>query len=81
MIRSGRARVTVLVLGLAATGAAACESSPRSLPRRNASAGEGQAEADLIRATERERLRALVEANVVPARQLHADGASVLEEA
>ena len=32
-----------------------------------------QAEADLIRATERERLRALVEANMEVARQLHAD--------
>jgi hypothetical protein len=74
MIRSSRAwvAVLVLVLALAATGAAACESSSRSLPR-NAGAGEGPAEADLIRATERERLRALVEANLVRARQLHAD--------
>lgn len=32
-----------------------------------------QVEADLIRATERERLRALVEANMEVARQLHAD--------
>ncbi len=32
-----------------------------------------QAEADLIRATEHERLRALVEANMEVARQLHAD--------
>ena len=30
-------------------------------------------EADLIRATERERIRALVEANMEVARQLHAD--------
>lgn len=72
MIRSGRARAAALVLALAVTGAA-CESSSRSLPRRSAGAAEGQAEADLIRATERERLRALVEANLVRARQLHAD--------
>jgi len=73
MISSGRARAAVLALTLAATGAAACESSSRSLPRRSAGAAEGQAEADLIRATERERLRALVEADVARARQLHAD--------
>ena len=73
MISSGRARAAVLVVALVATGAAACESPPRSLPRRSAGAAEGQAEADLIRATERERLRALVEANVARARQLHAD--------
>ena len=71
MIRSGRTRAAILVLALAATGATACESSSRSLPRR--SAAQGQAEADLIRATERERLRALVEANVPRASQLHAD--------
>jgi hypothetical protein len=68
MIRSSR--VAALVVTLAVSGAAACESSSRFLPRRNAG---GQAEADLIRATERKRLRALVEADVVRARQLHAD--------
>jgi ketosteroid isomerase-like protein len=36
-------------------------------------AGEDQAEAEIIRATERERLRALVAADVARARQLHAD--------
>jgi hypothetical protein len=60
-------------VALATTGAAACESPSRSLPRRSGGAAEGQGEADLIRATERERLRALVEANVERARQLHAD--------
>jgi hypothetical protein len=70
MIRSGRARAAALVLALAVTGAA-CQRS--SLPRRSAGAAEAQAEADFIRATERERLRALVEANVTRARQLHAD--------
>jgi uncharacterized protein DUF4440 len=73
MIRSSRVRVAALVLTLAVSGAAACESSSRPLPRRNAGAGEGQAEADFIRGTERERLHALVEANLARARQLHAD--------
>src|SRR4030095_11875802 len=36
-------------------------------------ASNSQTEADLIRATERERLRALVEANIEIARRLHAD--------
>jgi uncharacterized protein DUF4440 len=72
MIRSGRTRAVGVALALAVTGATACESS-NSLPRRNTGAAKGQAEADLIRTTERERLRALVEANVARARQLHAD--------
>jgi len=73
MVRSGRTRAAALVLAVAMTAAAACQSSPRSSPQPRARAAEGQAEADLIRATERERLRALVEANVARARQLHAD--------
>jgi len=39
----------------------------------SAGASNVQAEADLIRTTERERVRALVEANVERGRQLHAD--------
>ncbi len=35
--------------------------------------GEDRGEADILRATERERLRALVAADVAQARQLHAD--------
>src|SRR5689334_7367734 len=35
--------------------------------------GSSTAEADLVRATERERLKALVEANIEVARRLHAD--------
>lgn len=50
------------LVALAVAGSASCRSSANT-----------QAEADLIRATERERLRALVEANVEVARQLHAD--------
>jgi hypothetical protein len=73
MIRSGRARAAAVSLALAVISAAACESSSNSLPRRTTGAANGQAEADLIRATERERLRALVEADVARARQLHAD--------
>jgi uncharacterized protein DUF4440 len=38
-----------------------------------APSGEDQMEADILRATERERLRALVAADVVRARQLHTD--------
>jgi Domain of unknown function (DUF4440) len=39
---------------------------------RDSQAGKAE-EADLLRATERERLRALVEANIEVAQQLHAD--------
>lgn len=53
-------RVAVPLLLLVVAGAASCGSDP-------------QAESDLIRATERERLRALVQADVDVARQLHAD--------
>lgn len=72
MIRSGRFRAVALVATLVLTETA-CGSSSRSAPARTGSAGEHQAEADLIGATERERLRALVEANVPRARELHAD--------
>lgn len=58
MIGSGRARA-VAAVALVVIGTA-CGSPPRS-------------EANLLRATERERLRALVEADVGRARQLHAD--------
>jgi hypothetical protein len=60
MITSGRARAAAVVCALAATSVAACGTSANP-------------EADLIRTTERERLRALVEADMVRARQLHAD--------
>ena len=73
MIWSGRTRAAAVALALAVTGATACESSSSALPRQSTGAANGQAEADLIRTTERERLRALVEANVARARQLHAD--------
>jgi hypothetical protein len=72
MISSNRARVAALVL-FAVSGAAACHSSSHALPRRDAGAVEGQAGAGLIRKTERERVHALVEANMARARQLHAD--------
>ncbi len=54
--------VALVVLTLAA-GSLSCQSA----------ASGSQAEADLIRATERQRLSALVEANVEVARHLHAD--------
>lgn len=80
MIRPCRTPAAALVLALAVTGTA-CESSSRSVPRRGPGAAESQAEADLIRATERERLRALVEANVARARQLHADDFQLINPA
>lgn len=55
-------RVALVFLALTVAGAASC-----------GSASNPQAEADLIRASERERLRALVGADVEAARQLHAD--------
>jgi len=73
MIRSGRPRAAAVLLALDVIGAAACESSSDSLPRRTTGAVNGQAEADLIRTTERERLRTLIEADVAQARRLHAD--------
>ena len=51
-----------MLLAVAAAGSLSCKSSSGS-----------PGDADLIRATERQRLRALVEANVDVARQLHAD--------
>jgi len=47
---------------------------------RDSQAGQ-TAEADLLRATERERLRALVEANMDVARQLHADDFQLISPA
>jgi ketosteroid isomerase-like protein len=55
-------RLAVLVLGLTVVGSASCRS-----------ASDQQAEAEPIRSTERERLRALVQADVDTARNLHAD--------
>lgn len=56
----GRVASVIVALGLAGLTSCASLSNP-------------QGEADVIRATERQRLRALVEANVDIARQLHAD--------
>ena len=57
----GFSRLAVVVLTFAAGGLTGCRSS-----------SDPQAEADMIRAMERERLRALVEGNMDVARQLHA---------
>jgi hypothetical protein len=73
MIRARVGRAASMVSALAVAGSAACNSSPSPQPRPSAGASNVQAEADLIRTTERERVRALVEANVERARQLHAD--------
>lgn len=71
MIGSARARA-VAAVALVVIGTA-CGSPPRSLSGRSAEPAGDQAEANHLRATERERLRALVEADVGRARQLHAD--------
>lgn len=55
-------RAALVALALALAGSASCRSSSNP-----------QAEADQIRATERERLRALVAADIEVARKLHAD--------
>jgi hypothetical protein len=73
MITSGRARAAAVLCALAATSGAACGTSANSSPPSSAGAVDGHTQADLIRTTERERLRALVEADVARARQLHAD--------
>lgn len=73
MIRARVGRAASMASALAVAGSAACDSSPSPQPRPSAGASNVHAEADLIRRTERERVRALVEANVKRARQLHAD--------
>ena len=70
MRRPHFSRVAVMVLAFAVAGLASCRSSSNP-----------QAEADIIRATERERLRALVEANMEVARQLHADDFQLINPA
>lgn len=62
-------RVTVLFLAAATAGCVSARARPEPSDLRSTS----QDEAALIRATERERLRALVGANVEAARALHAD--------
>ena len=73
MIRSGLGQAASMVSVLAVAGSAACNSSSSPQPRPSSGAANVQAEADLIRITERMRVRALVEADVGRARQLHAD--------
>jgi hypothetical protein len=73
MRTSRQARSVTGILALVVTSAIACESSPRASPPAGADAAESHVEADRIRTTERERLRALVEADVTRAGQLHAD--------
>jgi hypothetical protein len=68
-------RILTAVLSFAASAVALASCSP-SVRARETPAGVAsthQADADLIRATERARLRALVDANVDVARELHAD--------
>jgi hypothetical protein len=70
MIRSGR--VQAAALGALVAIGAACGRPARSWVR-SADVGEGRAEADSLRATERARVHALVTGDVARARQLHAD--------
>jgi hypothetical protein len=72
MIRSGR--VWAMALGALVVIGTACGPPARPRPVRSAEVvSEDRAEADSLRATERERLRALVAADVARARDLHAD--------
>jgi hypothetical protein len=70
MIHLSLRRAVLVVLALAIAGLAACESTSNP-----------QAEADLIRTTERERVGALVAANLDVARQLHADDFQLINSA
>jgi hypothetical protein len=85
MARARRGWVRLAVGALAGSGALSCGPAPRSGAEAGAEPGTppagGQAEADLIRATERERLRALVAADVPAARRLHADDFQLINPA
>lgn len=61
---------------LAIAGPVACRTS--SNPQTGADATDARSEAELIQATERERVRALVDANLDVARRLHADDFQVI---
>ena len=71
MIGSGR--ITAVAVGALIVFGTACGSPSRSPRGQNAGASQNQAATDTLRATERERVRALVAADVPRARQLHAD--------
>jgi hypothetical protein len=63
----------LVTVGATLLVAAGCKSPAQSPHQSGPGAGAARAEADLLRATERERLRALVAADVPRARELHAD--------
>ncbi len=63
----------VVVVGLVAAGSLPVNSAPVSPPASASAHGTAQADAELVRATERERLRALVAADMPVVRRLHAD--------
>ncbi len=69
----GSDRVRAAALGALMVVGIACGSPSRSPRGQGAGASQNQAAADSLRATERERLRALVAADTARARQLHAD--------
>ncbi len=88
MTRSSLRAAALGVVVLATAGSVSCGSSSSLRPESDRVRSNSQAETDLVRATERERLRALVDANLEVARRLHADdfqlinpfGASVSKE-
>ena len=70
----GRAASVALTLAaLAVVGAVSCRPAAPAGAAPDVRPPSAQAEADAVRATERERLRALVSADVEAARRLHAD--------
>ncbi|MGH7556791.1 MAG: nuclear transport factor 2 family protein [Gemmatimonadota bacterium] len=72
-------RAVLPILALVAAGSASCRSSLNSRPEPDFVRSNSQSEADLIRATERERVRALAEANMEVARRLHADDFQLID--
>src|SRR5215216_7460924 len=81
MFRSRVDRAAPLITALAMAGAVACRPSANSPARPDPGPSNIQTQADLIRTTEHERLRALVGANVARARQLHADDFQLINPA
>ena len=73
MTRSSLRAAALAVVVLATAGSVSCGSSSSPRPESDRVRSNSQAETDLVRATERERLRALVDANLEVARRLHAD--------
>jgi hypothetical protein len=65
--------VALTLAALTASAAVSCRTAGTHPAPSEVNPSRGQAEADAVRATERERLRALVSADLESARRLHAD--------